>query len=337
MSLPRTPPYRNKLRNPSTDENAITLKDLEPTEGDVFDDLSVQTKTISNINNGLDLIETPGVENRDICLLSKNILITELDNMKSLITKDKIVTKDLTNAIRGLFDIVRSLVEQLECPKKIISNDLNVSEIEDGNTTQTSSIPVLINKINEQNQTILKMQSTLDDQDRDRRLQNIIISDLPKLDNISDIDLVLRMANYLNTDITKDNVLYVNRLKNRSNSNRIQPLLVSFSSKLVRNTFFRAYMNDVQKFNLLDLGIGETKKRVFVNEHLCRKQFDIFHNAYKLKKKSRSQIKRVTTRHGCVFIQLACSENLKRIYNISDLQHFCASTGNEASSDATNE
>lgn len=181
----------------------------------------------------------------------------------------------------------------------------------------------LNNKIGCVNQRVNEIQTTLDDNMRVLRLKEIIISGIPVASNENLVQVFDSISMAIGFDrqccYTVDNIFRMGNNKHNNHPSRINapPILVRFTSLLLKNEFLQLYFKH-RNLNLTHIGFNGSTDRVYINQNLTKTINLIYKAALKLKKSG--SIAKIAIKSGQVLIIRNGSDSLVRVNSMEDLQ-----------------
>lgn len=174
-----------------------------------------------------------------------------------------------------------------------------------------------------------RLDAVSDKIERQARAAHLVLRNLPCEGEAGKTDLrdvIINIGAKTNFPLDAGDLRVATRFS--STKHRICPVIVKFKSSDRRDEFFQHYFKNLPKFSLAALGLGDANSRVFLNEHLTDRNMQIFNAASQIKRQPGSQIKRVSTRNGLVFVTAAGQTKGQLISCQDDLRCFTVEATN---------
>lgn len=180
-------------------------------------------------------------------------------------------------------------------------------------------------KINSVNQRMDDIQYALDDNNRILRFKEVIINGIPVLSNENPMQIFDKISSSIGFNrqccYAVDNIFRLGKSKQSIRPPLINaaPILVRFSTQLLKNEFIQLYFKH-GNLNLMDIGFSNCSDgdRVFINHNLSKTCNEIHKAARKLKKCGK--INKIQIKSGFVFVVWHGASSLVRITTIEELQ-----------------
>lgn len=194
----------------------------------------------------------------------------ELQNMRS----------DVSDIKNQLFSL-RDANEKLICEQVQIKKDLSsLTESLDFHSKEQSELKTNIKAINMKIKTIdsleqelIKVKCQLNNihlehniWDQRERLNNLEITGIPEKNNESVTQYLASIANILEVQIPKDEIVHIHRVPTRI-SGRPKNIIVKFKSLVTKDSLISA-IRKRKSLKTSDIGIPGESKPIYVNEHL---------------------------------------------------------------------
>lgn len=127
------------------------------------------------------------------------------------------------------------------------------------------------------------------------KVDELILSGIPHKPNENLRSHVINIAKSLKINMITDHIRKVNRLTGQQNTqtDRIPPIMVKFSSQEFRDAINDAYIENMKKktplklSSIMAVSTGQVDSRIYINPHLPQCLRDIHQKALKLKKDGR--------------------------------------------------
>lgn len=179
-------------------------------------------------------------------------------------------------------------------------------------------------KINSVNQRMDDIESTLDDNIRMSRLKEVVISGIPVLSNENLLQIFDKISSLIGFDrqccYAVDNIFRLGKYKLTLRPPLINaaPILVRFSTQLLKNEFLQLYFKH-RNLKLTGIGFnGSADDRVYINHNLSKTCNMIHKAALKLKKSGK--IIKIQIKSGFIFVAWHGSSSLTKITTLGDLE-----------------
>lgn len=308
MSTPRTPPHGRQLRSDSTS----SISNVET------------TSAIRNPTHEHPTFETLGG-------------IESFNDINDVFSKEKLTVKDLAVIMRSMYEMLKTLMT------------VNKSHDDSDLTKIKNNLEHVNLELAKQRENLNKYEDNIEYFERQQRSSNLVITGIPVSTSAKDEGSILMLAKALGCELFKNDFtisrLFKTQPDRQLNETSPQsktsiyktPILIKFFDSRVRNSFFSAYLKQIKLANLLDTGIGQCRSRIYINEHLSKRQTDIFFYARTYKFKNKTVFRNVTTRNCIVSIRLANADRYIKIFSMAKLHQLCQTTSvaESASSDHT--
>lgn len=230
----------------------------------------------------------------------------------NILNQFELKTKELLDSIKSVSTSVSTIEKQQDIIKKELeSNVSKISHLESENISLRSTVSEL-------NSRIARME-------QHSRASNVEIQNIPehKAENL--ISITKQVASIANYKLNDSDIHVCTRVaKINSDSQRPRSVVVKFNSPRVRDEFLAATLkfnkkatNVTDKLNTTHLGIGGSKKPIFVVEHLSPTQKAV-HAAARIKAKELNY-KFVWVNRSRVFMRKTETSDYKLIKSIQDL------------------
>lgn len=192
----------------------------------------------------------------------------------------------------------------------------------DVNTATDENLRRIDEKVNEcvaasmANATGVITDERIDQLERQVRMNELVVSGVPFVENenvLETLSSLCRVINYSGGTNAIETCfrLPANRNQRRSSSS----IIIKFWGADAKNDFFKQYFT-VQRLCASMLGFG-APSRIYINENLTKRNFEIFRKARELKKEGK--ILRFNTQRGRVVIKLLGSEQMHTIGSLDQL------------------
>lgn len=162
------------------------------------------------------------------------------------------------------------------------------------------------------------------DQEHFNRSKNLIFMNIPDgVDIYKSQNFIEVIASELQVPNFSANVIEnISRFSKKDGDNYPAPVLVTFTSRILRNDFFKCYMAHLKTKNLsikcFDVNYPDTY--IFINEHLSKTSLRIFIKARKMK--NDGFIAKVSIRNGNIVVTQQEAGKPKIIRKLSDLDNY---------------
>ncbi|CAG4966850.1 unnamed protein product [Colias eurytheme] len=242
----------------------------------------------------------------------RDILQQELSSALTVTIK-RLVTSELNNLlekITGFQDTITFLNQQFEVLKSSLEEKTSVIE----NLKKDNDIL---------KSTITNLSNRLGSVELHMRENNILISGIPEHRSENLFETVLQIAKVIDTPLTQEDIQHVTRVAKVSNdSNRPRAVVAKLRSPRLRDVVLAAVSkfnkkNSNDKLNSHHIGIGGTKKPIFVAEHLTPENNTLY--AAARAKAKEAHYKFVWIRNGRIFVRK--NENCQALL-IRNKRHF---------------
>lgn len=159
-------------------------------------------------------------------------------------------------------------------------------------------------------------ESRMDQLERQVRMNELVISGVPFQENENLCDIITSVCRAINYNGGVDSIESSFRLPVRRNTRNSSPsIIVKFWGSDAKNFFFKQYFSSKE---LCASKIGFTvPSRIYVNENLTKRNFDIFRKVRELKKDGK--IARFNTQRGRVVVKF---QDAERMHAIESLDHL---------------
>lgn len=245
---------------------------------------------------------------------------TSFDSIKEFLSKMDKKLDDNNSALCSRFDDFEANISTKivnvtsEMNKKIESVAENCS----GNHSD------LFSKIDQLTKTVNALQSNLvDDKERVAKSFDVVIRGVPLCDSENE-EILTAVVHKIATAISfviNDNIRKIFRSGNKkspsSNKSTYPNIIVKFSSVKAKKLFMKCYFA-FKILNLSHIGL-KSQTRIFCNDNLSKKNYELFNKAIKLKK---INIHTVFTIDGFVFIQIKPDERPTKVLDDSQLANL---------------
>lgn len=266
--------------------------------------------------------EEEEVSNKDLLKAISKLTdrMTGIENKITKVVDEKIagmetkVMEQLTIYKQGTNDQVQRIEKRMEDFIQKVASDMNVAKDENckiieekiqhsvamGSSIATGGIS----------------ESRIDQLERQVRMNELVVSGVPFLENENLCDIMTSICRAINYDGGIDSIETSFRLPiRRATRNSSPSIIVKFWGADVKNHFFKQYFS-AKKLCASMIGFAAAS-RIYVNENLTKMNFDIFCKVRELKKDGK--ITRFNTQRGRVVVKLQDSE---RTYAIESLDHL---------------
>jgi hypothetical protein len=217
------------------------------------------------------------------------------------------------NHVDGKIDGLMGEIEEI---KKFFESEItSLSEVVQANAQEIAEIkgreargadPVIAQRVS----------SIEEEASRRECLQIVTLSGIPILNGMNDIAVVVRIADFLELGLDRNDIIRCWRAK-VNDARRVPLMYCKFVDLRSRNIFFHACMRN--KNILLDnIKSGEPKTKVYVNEMLSLTAFKTLLKAKDLVKEKR--IDRVYTVDGYVFVKMGGQAVGKKVLTVAELE-----------------
>lgn len=204
---------------------------------------------------------------------------------------------------KGTTDRVRRIEKRMDEFTQQVTTDMNVAK--DDNFKDMDK------KINDMvtvalvNATSGVTDSRIDQLERQVRMNELIVSGVPLVDNENLSNIMTSISKVINFSGGVDAIESCFRLPSHNNRRRLSPsIIVKFWGGEAKSDFFKQYFV-TKKLCSTMLGFS-APSRIYVNENLTKRNFEIFCKARDLKKDGK--IVRFNTQRGRVVVKLQGSE-----------------------------
>lgn len=211
-------------------------------------------------------------------------------------------------------DLLATIKQQTDSLRSEFQNHLRELEDTIDNKVE-SAINIHLNKFNQVDM--------VEDYNRIAKLNDVILRGIPykaneKLQNI--FDSIGNAVGFKHSSYNS-----VNNIYRMSTSRNGAPILVQFSSSIMKREFMNGY---IKKKELYSKDIGEsTNERIYACDNLTKFNYSIYDKALKLlKAKSISKLK---TKFGFVYVRYHDSNDWNKINHPNDLQDLATKASNE--------
>lgn len=172
-------------------------------------------------------------------------------------------------------------------------------------------------------QPSVKLVNAVNDKlERQIRNAHLVVRNVPIQPDAVENDLrqlIVRMATTAGADITTEDIKAAARFK--SSKHQFIPIIIKFHNAAKRDLLFSKYFAKLNTFNLKDLGLGDATSRVYLNEHLTEDNMIIFNKAREMMRATDSNIAKVFTRNGLVYITTRENNQKILVQSIAELNH----------------
>lgn len=180
-------------------------------------------------------------------------------------------------------------------------------------------------RINNLTITVNSLQVQLvDEEERVERRMDVVLKGIPALDNEINVKLMEtfgEIAKYIQFDLERYSVNRIFRLKAVNKSNIHSNILVKFFSAESRTIFMSQYFK-FKNLNLSNIGLASTD-RIFCNENLTRRNYQLFSMARKLVK---THIHNVFSNDSLIYYRLSQAKKPIKITDVSQINKLQSST-----------
>lgn len=279
--------------------------------------------------------EETDVSNKDL-LLAISALTDKVSTFENSLSKmvdekvaalEKNVMDQIESYKQGTSNSVNRIEKRMEDLEKQIVIDMSTAKdeqtkwIEDKiNQTIAEKTSVAINGVSE---------SRIDQLERQVRMNEVVISGVPYVENEKVIDIVTLISRTIKFSGGQDAIESCFRLPAYNNRRRSSPsIIVRFWGADAKVDFIKCYFSS-SKLCTTMLG-HSAPSRIYVNENLTKRNFEIFCQARDLKKNGK--IVRFSTQRGRVVVKLLGSERsytVDTVDQLSSLANRSAAQSNE--------
>lgn len=263
-----------------------------------------------------------GVSNKDLLNAISQLTerMTDFETRMTSMVNEKIacVEKNCMEQIdvykQGTNDRVRRIEKRMEDFEHQVCVDMNTARDED-NKVLDSKIGELV-ATSVANATGPVSENRIDELERLVRTNELVISGVPFVANERIIDVISAISkaiNYLGGPDSIENCfrLPVSNTRRRSSSS----IIVKFWGANAKNDFFKQYFA-TKKLGTSMIGFA-APARIYVNENLTKKNFEIFCKCRDLKKDGK--IARFNTQRGRVVVRMVGSDDMFTISSMEQL------------------
>ena len=225
-------------------------------------------------------------------------------NMKNAI--NQIVEQKLSKIMQKVakIDEIEQSLASLSDFYDIVKNKVSALEFRFDQAAKDNSI--LINKMNNWSNELNQVKDVIDDMEQYIRRECLEIKGIPVLDDEDTNEIVRKIGDLIDVDISEDDISVSHRLptkKNGASSKQTYDptIIVKFVRRDVRDELYKA-RKTLRDFNTKDLSFERHEPRnIYVNESLTRKNREIFNKC--LQKKKELQYKYIWTNYGKVLLR----------------------------------
>lgn len=221
----------------------------------------------------------PRVEENELDLEMETSIMTLLSELKVSISQINTKLEDLPCIKTEIQAIYKNITEM----KSEINENKTLINI---NTVEVAKIKS--NLCNVQH-NVCEIQSKLDYLEREKRMLNLIVSNLPLDTKMNDQEIVFKIGNSLKLDL-QTKILKLKRLPNKV-ENGYSPLLISCNNIDTKNEIISAYISlrsntncNKNNITLRDLGISELNDPIYISDHLTIRSNQLFSYARRARK-----------------------------------------------------
>lgn len=153
------------------------------------------------------------------------------------------------------------------------------------------------------------------------RRKNVIISGIPRMDDIDEIKLAKAIAETVgfNQEYWLDNCFKLASKSSSRTTSNTENFLVKFTTELNRDGFMKCYLNYIKKNNLTPATVGlNGANRIYINEHLSENLSKILREAVSMKKGG--FLKKVYGHSSHIMVQ--SSKGWLKIRNLDELEEI---------------
>lgn len=167
------------------------------------------------------------------------------------------------------------------------------------------------------------IESRIDQLERQVRMNELVISGVPYIENEKIIDIVTSISAAIKFPCGQNVIESCFRLPVHNNSRRSSPsIIVRFWGAEAKMDFFKSYFN-VAKLCTTMIGYSAAS-RIYINENLTKRNFEIFCKARDFKKDGK--VIRFSTQRGRVVVKLHGSERSYAIETMEQLSSLVDSS-----------
>lgn len=171
-----------------------------------------------------------------------------------------------------VLEINRKLDELPRITSEIREIKLTINMIKDDVCVNRNNITENTKNIAQVDKKVISMQNQLDFLHNQARSMNVVFSNVPKTNKMSDENIVKNIGNVLGINLD-DKILKVYRIPN-GNSNQPQPLVASFVNNSIKDGIISKYINirsNQQEVTHKQVNISDLNKPIYISEHLTKK------------------------------------------------------------------
>ncbi|KAK5643232.1 hypothetical protein RI129_007077 [Pyrocoelia pectoralis] len=231
-----------------------------------------------------------------------DIVISQLNNMKSDIDSLRSEQKNLTESLNYCHQLVNDNSGKINCLDKKVNDGL--SDIE---TLRTANVQLT--------KAFKQVSAELADLQQYTRKNCLNIHGIPKGNDENLLNIIGKIATCIGFPLHKDMIGNCHRLPSRNGDNNA-PIIVKFVKYTDKDNFL-ILKRAKGKITLSGTGLGSSNSVVYINESMSPKNSLIFKKAKSLQKENK--LKFVWFRNGRVFIKY--NENTEPMV-ITDINNF---------------
>ena len=212
-------------------------------------------------------------------------------------------------------EIVKKLDRLLENDEKRVNE---FRESEERRTKELKEMFELVRQLKEElkkkDDVIQKLQNELADTQQYQRINNLIITGIPHKEREDTDDLVIKLGEQMGVNIEKRDIDISHRLP--GNAKNQSPIIVKFVRRIKKIELLknRRKLRDINSSHVVG---GAPNNKVFINEHLTKKNQILFTSARKLREEK--LIADTWVRDCKIWVRQAEGMQVKQIINVEDL------------------
>lgn len=233
----------------------------------------------------------------------------------------RLSSQDKTDIVKGIYDLLSEKFDQkfdsleTKIEKKI---EAEIHQLREETREEVKGLRTLNLKLTDEVKS-LKSQLVLLQNQRDVDQQysmkgDLIVSGVPFNDQESTEDIVRKLASHLKVELTDYDITAVHRLQRKDNGD--VPIIVRFLRYVKKEEFKAAAKKEKPSAKIFG---GDDKLVIFINDHLTRKNGDLFRKARVLRSEPHNY-KFVWYRNGKIFVRKIENDRIHVINSEEDIE-----------------
>ena len=207
-------------------------------------------------------------------------------------------------------------VSEISAIHKKLDRLLDLEEKRNAEINEMKSlIRQLTESLKKNSETINNLRTELEETQQYQRINNLIIDGIPELEREDTSELVIKMGKAIGLDIDRRDIDISHRLP--KNKKQHSPIIVKFTRRTVKTDILKNRRNLVN-VSSNQIVKGSSNNKIYVNEHLTKRNQALFSSARKLKEEG--LIIDVWIRDCKIFYKLNQDSAMRRISNAEDLE-----------------